>query len=198
MSVKQTAPLYPPSSPNTLEKVSREREPVASLRCRECRKLDPSVSTLFFFSSVCVVPVLFERAKDEGCNSIWNDWWLQNVLTYYQQSVGRKFGQGRRRRRQRRLGPGRIRLRVAGRRRSRCCHGDVLGVGAPLGRLAGHALAAALSSHPTAPSPPPSPPPATANQQHGRRPDHSLPHHNSQVQFSLIIFPCNVIIFDIE
>ena len=54
MSVKQTAPLYPPSPPNTLEKVSREREPVASLRCRECRKLDPSVSTLFFFL-VCVL-----------------------------------------------------------------------------------------------------------------------------------------------
>ena len=55
MSVKQTAPLYPPLvSQYSWKGFQREREPVASLRCRECRKLDPSVSTLFFFL-VCVL-----------------------------------------------------------------------------------------------------------------------------------------------
>ena len=93
----------------------------------------------------------------------------------FDQSVGRKFCKGRRRRRQRRLGSRRIRIRIVGRRRSWCCHGDVLGVGASLGRPVGHALAASPSSHPAPPSSPSPPPTAaaatttTTTQQHGRR-----------------------------
>ena len=53
MSVKQTAPLYPPSPPNTLEKVSRESQlPACAVESvgNLIRPFPPS-----FFSRLCVL-----------------------------------------------------------------------------------------------------------------------------------------------
>ena len=107
-----------------------------------------------------------------------------NFHLFFPQSIRWQFGEGRRGRGQRRLGARRVRLGVAGRRRTGRRWRPVAPP-APLGLLhARHALAAAHAPRdaaaparadaqpPAASAAPPSPaaaPAAAANQQHGRR-----------------------------